>query len=108
MEVRHVQHVQTQMDTLHLKRSLLTLTQSKESPKCCKVILDLQIDPHVFFFRTFWISMHFAPVPLLPSLPRSRNCTLWRSGARGLPLRPFLEDTQGSTAGRKIVEFPRL
>ena len=43
----------TQMDTLHLKRSLLTLTQSKESPKCCKVILDLQIDPHVFFLQDF-------------------------------------------------------
>jgi hypothetical protein len=101
----------TQMDTLHLKRSLLTLTQSKESPKCCKVILDLQIDPHVFFLQDF-LDINALCAGSIAAITTGAAAIApygpWRSGARGLPLRPFLEDTQGSTAGRKIVEFPRL
>ena len=56
-----------EMDTLALE----ALTVDIDTVQ--RVIHNLQIDPRIlarfFFFRTFWISMHFAPVPLLPSLP---------------------------------------
>ena len=95
MEVRHVQHVQN--------------TNGHPALEALTVILDLQIDPHVFFLQDF-LDINALCAGSIAAITTGAAAirTLWRSGARGLPLRPFLEDTQGSTAGRKIVEFPRL
>ena len=77
-----------------------------------RVIHELQIDPRilarVFSSGLFGYQCTLRRFHCCHHYRHSCNCTLCGSGARGMPLRPFLENTQGWKADRKIVEFPRL
>ena len=99
----------TQMDTLHLKRSLLTLTQSKESPKCCKVILDLQIDPHVIFLQDF-LDINALCAGSIAAITTGAAAIapygLWRSGARACRYGHFLKTPKAQQQVAKLWNSP--